>query len=126
MPGLVVFHVAMVAMVRPVADPPTMVGDQDGGVHNVSHQIIQCLAGGKTLVPAVVSDHKQSPEHGALSYPVERPRPPAVELKGSVGQGEDNCHVSHQVRKGADWISLPAVFGDGVSEVFQRERWRCS
>jgi hypothetical protein len=34
-------------------------------------------------VAAVVADHKQSPEHGALSNPVQRPCPPAQQMMPS-------------------------------------------
>jgi hypothetical protein len=54
-PGLVVLHVPVVLMVRPVADSPPVVGHQDGGVCDISHQIIQLLVVGEAAVTTAAS-----------------------------------------------------------------------
>lgn len=51
-PRLVVLHMAMVGVVCPMADPPAVVGHQDGAVHNVAHQVIDLAAIAEALVPA--------------------------------------------------------------------------
>lgn len=51
-PGLVVLHMAMVGVVCPMADPPAVVGHQDGAVHDVPHQVIDLAAVAEALVPA--------------------------------------------------------------------------
>ena len=101
MPRLVVLNVAMVGMMRAVADAPSVVRHKDGRVHDVANEVVQGAvvrkalgrnisgeaslieeAGYTCLVSAVMSNHKESPEHGTLGEPVERPCPPS---KRSVG-----------------------------------------
>lgn len=51
-PRLVILDMAVVGMVRAVADAPAVVGDQDGGVGDVAHQVVERLVVGKALVAA--------------------------------------------------------------------------
>ena len=41
MPRLVVLHVAMVGMMRAVADAPSVVRHKDGRVHDVANEVVQ-------------------------------------------------------------------------------------
>ncbi len=51
-PGLVVLHVAVVAVVRAVAHAPAVVGHQDGRVHHVPNKVVERLVAGEALVTA--------------------------------------------------------------------------
>ena len=77
---------------------------------------------GEAAVPAVVSQHEERPEHGALRRPVQRPDEPAVEARGGETQHQDD--VAQDVGHGAPGVLHPAVLGDGGADVGQPERWR--
>lgn len=87
--------------------------------------------------PPVVAHHKQRPEHGALGNPVEGPRPPVQDKRGSAqsksentapsaplvdGDGSSrksrhNGDVSDQECHRLEGVFLPACSGDGVAQV---------
>ena len=73
MPGVVVLYMTVVGVMGPVRYSPSVIGYEDGGVDNVANEVVEGSVVGEGLVPTVMSDHKQSPEHGALGKPVERP-----------------------------------------------------
>lgn len=54
-PGLVILHVAVVGMVGAVADPPAVVGHQDGCVGDVADQVIQLLVVREAAVAAAAA-----------------------------------------------------------------------
>jgi hypothetical protein len=47
-------------------------------VQNVADDAVEAGVVGEAAVPAVVSEHEERPEHGALRRPVQRPDEPAV------------------------------------------------
>jgi hypothetical protein len=54
MPGLILVDMAMVLMMRPVANPPAMVGYEDGGVEYVAHHAVEPRVVGEAPVPAAI------------------------------------------------------------------------
>lgn len=68
-----------------------------------------------------MSEDEESPEHGALGEPVERPEGPAVERgSGESEQGDDDC-VAEDVAHGPQGVLHPAVAGDGRPDVADPE-----
>ncbi len=57
-PRLVILYVAVVGVVRAVADSPAVVGHQNGRVHDVAHQVIQSAVVAEALVAAAEAHHK--------------------------------------------------------------------
>ena len=57
---------AMVGVVSAVADAPSVVGHQDGGVSEVAHKVIQVLVVGEACVAAVKHKVGERPSAGVL------------------------------------------------------------
>ena len=76
MPGVVVLYMTVVGVMGPVRYSPSVVGYKNGGVDDVANKVVEGSVVGERLVPAVMSDHKEGPEHGALGKPIEGPKPP--------------------------------------------------
>jgi hypothetical protein len=74
-------------VVLAVRHAPAVVGHHDGGVHDVADKVVQLAAGAEALVAAVVADHEQRPEHGALREPVQRPHEPGAARGGGRAAG---------------------------------------
>jgi hypothetical protein len=93
-------------------------------VQNVTDHAVESGVVGEAAVAAVVSQHEERPEHGALCRPVERPDEPAVEARRGGGETQHQDHVAHHVAHGAPGVLHPAVLGDGGADIAQPERWR--
>ncbi len=63
---LILVHVSRVLVVVPVGHLPRVVGDQDAGVKQVAHEVVEQGAAREGAVAAVVAEHEDGPEHGAL------------------------------------------------------------
>lgn len=124
MPGLILVDMAMVLMMRPVANPPAMVGYEDGGVEYVAHHAVEPRVVGEAPVPAVVAEDEERPEHGSLRRPVERPGEAAVEARGGGSEGEHHHHVAQHVPHGSPGVLHPTVLGDSGADVGQTKRGR--
>jgi hypothetical protein len=55
-PRLIILHMAMVGVVRPVADPPAVVGHQNRRVGYVTHQVVERAVVAEALVSAAGQD----------------------------------------------------------------------
>lgn len=106
-------------MMSAVRDAPSVVRDHNGGVDDVTDEIIQSLVVTEALVTAIVANNEKSPEHGALSKPVERPHKRVVEGEGSKGEGSDNGNILDEVREGPGRILLKALSRDGITKVLK-------
>ena len=73
-PRLVVLHVPVVAVVRPVAHAPAVVRHQDGRVHHVAHKVVQRLVRREALVAAA----------NRASGPPSAHRPPSLKQRVSA------------------------------------------
>jgi hypothetical protein len=111
--------VAVVGMVSTMRDTPSVVRDHDGGVDDVTDEIVQSLVVTEALVTAIVANHEKSPEHGALSKPVKRPDKGVVEGEGSKGKSSDNGNILNEVRERPGGILLKALSGDGITKVLE-------
>ena len=101
--------------------PPPVVRHQDRRVRDVAHQVVERPVVRERLVPAVVADDEQRPEHRALRDPVERPRPPAVNRKRGRGEPGDDGEVPGQVGHRLGGVLLEAPGRDRCLDVGEGE-----
>jgi len=98
-PRLIVLHVAMVGVVSAVRDTPAMVRDEDGRVDDVANKVVERFVSTEALVAAVVSNNEQSPEHGALSEPIEGPHQRVVHGVGAKCKTSHDGNVQGEISK---------------------------
>lgn len=103
---------AVVGVMSAVRNAPSVVRDHNGGMDDVTDKIIQGFVVTEALVTAIVANNKESPEHGALSKPVERPHKRVVEGKGSKGEGTDDGNILDEVREGPGGILFKTLSRD--------------
>ena len=101
--------------------PPPVVRHQDRRVRDVAHQVVERPVVRERLVPAVVADDEERPEHRALRDPVERPRPPGVNRKRGRGEPSDDGEVPGQVGHRLGGVLLEAPGRDRCLDVGERE-----
>jgi len=101
--------------------PPPVVRHQDRRVRDVAHQVVERPVVRERLVPAVVADDEERPEHRALRDPVERPRPPGVNRKRGRGEPGDDGKVPGQVGHRLGGVLLEAPGRDRCLDVGERE-----
>ena len=80
-----------------VRNAPSVVGHHDGGVDDVSDEIVQLFVVAEALVSAIVTQHKERPEHGALGCPVERPQEGVADGVGGIRHAEDDGEILDEV-----------------------------
>lgn len=114
----------MVLVMSPVANSPSMVGHENGGVEQMPHDAVKLRVVRKAPVPTIMAENEESPEHGSLRNPIERPHYPVV--KGRRGRGEPKYdhHVAHHVAHRPPRVLHPAMLGYGRSNLSQPERRR--
>lgn len=113
----------MVGVVCAMRDSPAVVWYHDATVYNVTDKVIEGLVIGEALVTAVVANNKESPEHGALSKPVEGPDQWVVEGESTPSHAGHNCDIKGKEGEGFEGATLEALGWDGVTEVLKGE-WR--
>lgn len=70
-------------------------------------------------------ENEEGPEHGPLSYPIERPHYPVIEICCRHREPKDDHHVTHHVAHRSPRVLDPAMPGYGLSDLRQPERrWR--
>ena len=52
MPRLIILHMPVILMMRPMANPPAVVWDQNGCVCDIAHKVIECFVVGEASVTA--------------------------------------------------------------------------
>lgn len=73
----------------------------------------------------IMSENKESPEHGSLSCPVEWPDIPIVKVNGCSCHCKYDNQVPQHIAEGPPWVLDPTVFGNGGSDLSYLE-WRRS
>jgi hypothetical protein len=109
----------VVGVMSAVRDAPSVVRDHNGGMDDVTDEIVQSLVVTEALVTAIVANNEKSPEHGALSKPVERPHKRVVKGEGSEGKGSDNGNILDEIRERPGGILLKALRRDGITKVLE-------
>ncbi len=91
-PRLVILHVAVVGVVGAVTNPPAVVGHQNGAVHDVAHQVVQCLVAAEALVPAART------HGGGFYYTVSSQDIPTVQYYRHqiCQQGAPSCNLAYR------------------------------
>lgn len=71
-----------------------------------------------------MSKNKESPKHGSLSSPIERPNDPVVNIRSGGGEAEDDDYISDDIAHRPPWVLDPAMLGDGSADLGEIERRR--
>jgi len=75
-------------------------------------------------VTAVVPNDEQSPEHGALCKPVQRPDKRVVDGERRKRQGSHHADIKRQVGERLQRRALKALLRDGFAQILQGKRRR--
>lgn len=92
-PAFIRVKVAGVAVVRPVANAPTVVWHQNRCVAEVPNQAVEPFLPRKRTVTTIMPDDKERPKHGALHQPENRKKPPRVDRVGDRIKRSDNPKI---------------------------------
>lgn len=91
---------------------------------NMAHHAIKLWIIRETSMTTIVTKNKESPEHGALSNPVERPNDPVVEVGRHSRQAKNDNDISDDIAHRSPRVLHPTMFGNRRSDGGQFERRR--
>lgn len=124
----VLVDVAGGLVVGAVAEAPAVEGNEEEGVHNQAHDVIETLALAECAVTALMRQNPYSREHEALDDRVGGPGNSArigirdvLNEGGCVAEDAEVEVVSHNVGHGADNGGLEAVRWNGIVDHFHGE-----
>lgn len=123
-PGMVVVDVVVVLVVGSVGNSPSVEGDAEWGMIDVSEDVIEKFVFGEAAVSAVVSDDEQAPAVKSCQVPPDELSDNSeAEEKVTVGVEEvDNEPVSGHVVERDEEVFLEAFLGDCISQLIDSER----
>lgn len=108
-------------VVSAVADSPAVEGDEEEGVHNQAHDVVEALVLAESTVSALVCQNPDTGEDEALDDGVGCPGGPTrvgvgdvLDVGGGVAEGGHVEVVANHVGHGAEDGGLEAVCWDGV------------
>jgi hypothetical protein len=108
-------------VVSTVADSPAVERDEEEGVHDKTHDVVEFLVLAESAVSALVCQDPDPGEHESLDHGVGGPGDAArvgvgdvLDVGGGVGEGGEVEVVAHHVGHGAEDGGLEAVRWDGV------------
>nr|GMC63839.1 hypothetical protein Iba_chr02cCG17040 [Ipomoea batatas]GME12650.1 hypothetical protein Iba_scaffold14043CG0090 [Ipomoea batatas] len=67
----------------------------------------------------VMAKNKESPEHGSLSQPIQRPNNPIIERSSHSCQSKHNCNIPNHKAHGLPRVLNPAMLRNGCSNIRQ-------
>jgi hypothetical protein len=86
-------------MVVPMADPPGVVRNQQGRVEQVADDVVYAPPVRKGAVPAVVAEHEERPEEGALREREDGDQPQRVDLEREGIEDREAAEIAAQGRQ---------------------------